>query len=350
VAEAAYFRMINEQGGVNGRKIDFISLDDGYSPPKTVEQTRRLVEQEGVALIFHTLGAPTNISIRKYLNDHKVPQVFIASGSSKFVDPEHFPWTMPFLPILRTEGLIYANYILRSKPDAKIGVLYQNDDFGKDYLTGIKEGLGEKASKMIVKELTYESTDPTIDTQIVLLQDSGADTFIDVTLPKFAAQAIRKSHDIGWLPTHILIAPSNSVAAVLEPAGIQNALGLITAQYLKDPTDPQWNDDHGYRDWAAWMKNYNPQGNPIEPLNVYGYTAAQVMVQVLKQCGNDVGRYNVMKQAANLHDVELPMLLPGVKINTSPTDYRPIKQMRLAKFDGKRWVLFGDLIEGPADQ
>jgi branched-chain amino acid transport system substrate-binding protein len=343
-AEAAYFAMVNDQGGINGRKIKFLSLDDSYSPPRTVEQTRRLIEEENVLIDFSPLGTPTNTAIRKYLNEKKVPQLFVATGATKWGDPQHFPWTMGWQPSYQTEGHIYARYILEQMPNAKIGILYQNDDYGKDYVKGLKDGLGEKAATMIVKEVTYEPTDPTIDSQIVTLQSSGADLFYDVTIPKFAAQAIRKVHDLGWKPVHLLNSVSNSVGSVLTPAGLDASKDIITVEYGKDPTDPKWKDDQGYRDWLAWMDKYYPGGDKNDAFNVFGYNQAATMVQVLKQCGDDLTRENVMRQAANLHDFAPPMLLPGIAINTSPTDFYPIKQEQLAKFNGKTWELFGQVL------
>jgi branched-chain amino acid transport system substrate-binding protein len=317
-AEMAYFAMINDAGGINGRKITLLSLDDGYSPSKTVEQTRRLVEQENVLLDFNPLGTAANTAIQKYLNERKVPQLFVATGATKWGDPEHFPWTMGYAPTYQAEGRIFARYILEHVPDARIAVLYQNDDYGKDYLKGLKDGLGSKAASLIVKEATYEVTDPTVDSQIVSLQASGANVFYDVSGPKFAAQAIRKVYDIGWRPLHLLNSVSGSVGAVLQPAGFERAEGIITATYLKDPTDPQWQQDPAYKDWLAWMRRYYPEGDVTDAANVYGYNLAMTMVQVLKQCGGDVTRENVMRQAAHL-DFELPMLLPGVRVSTSPT-------------------------------
>jgi len=341
--EAAYFDMINAQGGVNGRKIRLISLDDGYSPPRTVEQVRKLVEEEQVLFIFQSLGTPPNSAIHKYLNAKKVPQLFVATGATKWGDPQHFPWTMGWQPNYQTESHIYAQYLLKTKPDAKIGVLYQNDDYGKDYLKGLKDGLGDRVS-MIVQEASYEVTDPTVDSQVVSLQASGADTFFILATPKFAAQAIRKAYDIGWRPVTFLNNVSISVASVLHPAGLEKSVGLITAMYGKDPTDPQWAKDKGFQDWLAFMKKWYPQGDTQDINNAYGYGVAQTLIQVLKQCGDDLTRENVMRQAANLKDLELPMALPGIKINTSPTDFFPVKQYRLARFDGKRWVLFGDVL------
>jgi branched-chain amino acid transport system substrate-binding protein len=342
-AEMAYFAMINDAGGINGRKITLLSLDDGYSPSKTVEQTRRLVEQENVLLDFNPLGTAANTAIQKYLNERKVPQLFVATGATKWGDPEHFPWTMGYAPTYQAEGRIFARYILEHVPDARIAVLYQNDDYGKDYLKGLKDGLGSKAASLIVKEATYEVTDPTVDSQIVSLQASGANVFYDVSGPKFAAQAIRKVYDIGWRPLHLLNSVSGSVGAVLQPAGFERAEGIITATYLKDPTDPQWQQDPAYKDWLAWMRRYYPEGDLTDAANVYGYNLAMTMVQVLKQCGGDVTRENVMRQAAHL-DFELPMLLPGVKVSTSPTQYYPIREMQLARFNGKIYERFGEVI------
>jgi len=345
-AEAAYFNKINKEGGINGRKINFISLDDGYSPPKTVEQARRLVEEEQVLFLYGPLGTPPNTAIHKYMNAKKVPQLFVATGATAWGDPQHFPWTMGWQPNYQTEGKIYAAYILKNKPDAKIGILMQNDDYGKDYVNGFKAGLGDKAAKMIVKEVTYEVTDPTVDSQIVTLKGSGADVFFNVTTPKFAAQAIRKAYDIDWHPLQFLNNVSASVGSVLVPAGLEKAVGIISTQYAKDPTDPQWKDDKGYQDWAAFMKQYYPNGDLKDASNVYGYTSAMTMVQVLKQCGDDLTRENIMKQAANLKNLELPMLLPGIKINTSATDFYPIEQEQLIKFDGKEYKRFGELYGG----
>ena len=343
-AETAFFKMINEQGGVNGRKIELISLDDAYTPPKTVEQIRRLVEQEQVAFTFNTLGTPTNTAIQKYLNDRKVPHLFVATGATKWGDPGHFPWTMGWQPTYQIEGHIFAKYILQHKPDAKIAVLFQNDDYGKDYVKGLKDGLGDKAAKLIIKEVSYEVTDPTIDSQIVSLQSAEADVFYNVTIPKFAAQAIRKTYDIGWKPLHLLNSVSASISTVLEPAGIDKSLDIITLLYLKDPTDPQFKNDKGYQNWLAWMKKYYPEGDVADVFNVYGYTVAQGLVQVLKQCGDDLTRENIMTQAANLN-MELPMLLPGIKVSTGPKQFYPIREMQLAKFNGKIWERFGDVIK-----
>ena len=343
-SEAAYFKMINDQGGINGRKIHFISLDDGYSPPRTVEQVRKLVEEEQVLLLFQTLGTPSNTAIQKYMNAKRVPQLFVATGATKWGDPQHFPWTMGWQPNYQTEMHIYARYLLQNKPSARIAVLYQNDDYGKDYLKGLHDGLGQQAEKLIVKEVSYEVTDPTVDSQIVALQASGADTLFIIATSKFAAQAIRKAYDTGWKPMTFLNNVATSVAAVLQPAGLEKSVGVITALYYKDPTDPQWANDPAMKDWLAWMKKYYPEGNVADGYNVYGYAAAQTLVQVLKQCGDYLTRENLMRQAANLKNFEIPVLLPGIKINTSPTDFYPIEQVQLARFDGKRWVLFGEML------
>ncbi len=343
-SELGYFAMINEQGGVNGRKITLESLDDGYSPPKTFEQTRRLVEEDQVAAIVSSLGTPTGVVVHKYLNDHKVPQLFQASGATFWADPQHFPWTIGWQPNYQTEGAIYARYLLEHDPKARIAVLYQNDDAGRDYVKGFKDGLGpDAAKKMIVAVASYEVTDATLDSQIVSLQASGATVLFNNSTPKFAAQAIRKTYDIGWRPLHFLMSVANSVSAVMAPAGLEKGQGIITAQYLKDPNDPQWANDPAMKDWLAFMKKYDPQGDLGDIFNVYGYSVAQTMVQVLKQCGNDLSRENIMKQAASL-DMPLPMLLPGIRVHTGATDYSPITRMRLARFEGKRWVPFGKVI------
>jgi len=344
-ALGAYFKKVNDEGGVNGRKINYITYDDSYSPPKAVEMIRKLVEQDEVALLFQTLGTPTNSAVHKYMNQQKVPHLFVATGATKWNDPKNYPWTMGFQPNYQTEGRIYAAYILKNFPDAKIGVLYQNDDYGKDYRKGLHDGLGEAAKKMIVLEQTYEVTDPTIDSQIVNLKNSGATVFFNVTIPKFAVQAIKKAHDIGWKPAHFLNNVSSSLATVLKPAGLEASKGLITALYMKEITDPQWRNDKGFQDWVAWMKKYYPEGALDDQANAYAYIAAQAMTQVLKQCGNDLSRENILKQAANLKNVEFSLLLPGIKVNTSPTDHAPIEQEQLAKFDGERWVLFGEIYD-----
>jgi branched-chain amino acid transport system substrate-binding protein len=344
--EAAYFKMINEQGGINGRKINFISLDDGYSPPKTVEQVRRLVEDEKVAFLFQTLGTPPNLAIRQYCNDNKVPQLFVATGAATFSDPEHFHWTMGYNPNYQTEARIYAKQILATKPDGKIGVLYQNDSFGKDYLIGLKDGLGADHAGMIVKEASYETSEPTVDSQIVTLQGSGADILLIAATPKFAAQAIRKSYDLGWNAVRYLSNVSPSIATVLKPAGLDKSKGLITAYYGKDPTDARWKDDPGLKEWQAFAAKYLTPTDFIDANATYGFGAAATMIYVLQRCGNDLSRDNILKQAADIKDLELPMLLPGMKINTSPTNYDPIRQMQLASFDGQSWQLFGELLMG----
>jgi branched-chain amino acid transport system substrate-binding protein len=347
-AETAYFKMLNDQGGVNGRKIVFLSYDDAYSPPKTVEQTRKLVEQDGVLLMLNPLGTPTNTAIQHYLNQKKVPQLFAATGATKWDDPKHFPWTMGWQPNYQMEGRAYAAYTLEHKPDGKVGVLYQNDDFGKDYLKGVKDGLGDKAKSMIVVEASYETTDPTIDSQIIGMKAAGVDVFVNTAIPKFAAQAIRKAVELEWKPLHILSGIGNSVAATLKPAGLENAKDIVSDFFLKDPTDPQWKDDPGYKDWVAFMDKYYPDGDKSDVGNVVGPAFAQTFVQVLKQCGDDLTRENIMKEAANLHGFRVPMLLPGITINTSPTDFAPIKQIQMARFNGERWQLFGPLINGAA--
>ncbi|MGE0659936.1 MAG: ABC transporter substrate-binding protein [Reyranellaceae bacterium] len=343
-AIGAYFDKVNAEGGVNGRKIRFITEDDGYSPPKTVEVIRRLVEQEKVLLCFNTLGTPPNSAIHKYMNAKKVPQLFVATGASKWGKPKEFPWTMGWQPDYNTEGQIYAKHILSTLKDAKIAVLYQNDDYGKDYLEGFHTGLGAEGKKKIVMEASYEVTDPTVDSQILQLKNTGANAFFNITTPKFAAQAIKKSGEIGWKTAHYLNNVSASIASVIKPAGVENAQGIITAAYLKDPTDKQWENHKGYQDWLAWMKQYNSQGNLADTFNVFGYSTAQTMVQVLKQCGDELTRANVMKQAANLRNFELPMLLPGIKINTSPTDFYPIQSVQLQRVKGETWELFGDIL------
>jgi branched-chain amino acid transport system substrate-binding protein len=343
-AEAAYFEMVNATGGINGRRIKLISLDDAYAPPKTVEQTRKLIEQEEVLALFSSLGTPTNTAIHRYVNAKKVPHLFLSTGASKWGDPRHFPWTMGWGPNYRQEGAIYARYILKAYPRARIAVLYQNDDFGKDFLSGFEEGLGESNHAMIVAQATYEPTDPTVDSQITTLKASGADTFFDIAAPKAAAQAIRKAYDIDWHPLHLLQSVAASIASTLKPAGLDKAVGVVSSTYYKDPTDPQWANDPAVATYLAWMRSYYPAGNPDDVFNVWVYSQAQTMAQVLKQCGDDLTRENVMRQAANLEDLQLPMLLPGIRINTSPTDYYPIKQVQLMKFDGKQWVRFGEVL------
>jgi len=341
----AYFKKVNDEGGVNGRKINYITYDDGYSPPKTVEMVRKLVEQDQVAALFQTLGTPPNSAIHKYMNQQKVPHLFVATGATKWNDPQNFPWTMGFQPNYQTEGRVYAAHVLKNHPGAKIGILYQNDDYGKDYLKGFEDGLGEANKKMIVLRQSYEVTDPTIDSQIVNLKNSGANVFFNITIPKFAVQAIKKVHDIGWKPTHYLNNVSSSLATVLKPAGLEASKDLITALYMKEVTDPQWRNDKGFTDWVAFMKKYYPEGALDDQSNGYGYNVAILMTHVLKQCGNDLSRENIMRQAANVKNLELPLLLPGIKVNTSPTDFAPIEQEQLAKFNGEKWDLFGELFD-----
>jgi branched-chain amino acid transport system substrate-binding protein len=345
-SEAAYFAMINELGGIKGRKINFISRDDSYSPPKTVEQVRKMVEEEGVLLLFQTLGTPSNTAIQGYLNDNKVPQLFVATGADKWNDSKNHPWTIGWQPSYRIEARIYARYILKTQPDAKIAVLYQNDDFGKDYLIGLRQGLGNRADQLIVASQSYETTDPTVDQQVVSLQGSGANVLLTAAIPKFAAQAIRKVYDIGWKPTHFLTNVSSSVGLVMQPAGLAKAVGIISAGFDKDPTDPQWQDTPEYQEWLAWMKKYNSSANVSDRFTVYGYSAAQTLVAVLKASGDNLTRENVMHQAASIHDLKLPMLLPGITVYTGADDFAPIKQMQLEKFDGTTFKLFGEVISG----
>src|SRR6201986_1541391 len=343
--EKAYFDKINAEGGINGRKINFISYDDGYSPPKAVEQARKLVESDEGLVIFNPLGTPSNSAIQKYMNAKKVPQLFVASGASKWNDPKEFPWTMGWQPSYQSEGHIYAKYLLKEKPDAKIGVLYQNDDFGKDYLKGLKDGLGAKAS-MITAEESYETSEPSIDGHIVKLKSSGVDVFISITTPKFAAQAIKKMAEIDWHPLHIVSNVSASVGGVIKPAGFENAQGILSAAYAKDGADAQWNDDPGMKKFYDFLAKYDPDANKLDGSVVYGYGAAQTLVQVLKQCGDDLTHENVMKQAASLKDFETDTLLPGIKINTSPKDFAPISQLKMMRFKGEKWDLFGEIISG----
>jgi branched-chain amino acid transport system substrate-binding protein len=342
--EEAYFRKINAEGGINGRKINFISYDDGYSPPKTVEQARKLVESDEVLLIFNGLGTPPNSAIQKYMNMKKVPQLFVATGATKWNDPKDFPWTMGWQPSYQSETQIYAKYILNNLPNAKIAVLYQNDDYGKDYLKGLKDGLGAKAASMIVAEQSYETTQPTIDSEIVKLKSSGADVFVDIAIPKFAAQAIKKNAEIEWKPVHFLNSVSSSIGATIKPAGFDAAQNIISSAYIKDPTDPQWKDDQGMKTFNAFLDKYYPEANRNDAFVVYGYTVAQTMVYVLKQCGDDLTHENVMKQAASIKGLELDGLLPGIKIRTSATDFAPIQQLRLQKLQGETWHLFGEII------
>jgi branched-chain amino acid transport system substrate-binding protein len=345
-AIAAYFRMVNEQGGVNGRKVNFISYDDGYSPPKTVEMVRKLVEQDQVLFVFQTLGTPSNTAIHKYMNARKVPQLHVATGATKWNDPKNHPWTMGWQPNYQTEGHVYARHILQTKPDAKIGILYQNDDYGKDYVKGLKDGLGDKAKSMIVAEVSYEVSEPTVDSQIVQLQASGANVFFNVTTPKFAAQAIRKAYDIGWKPVQYLNNVSISVGSVLTPAGLEKSAGLITTAYHKDATDQRWADDPAMKQWLAFMKKYYPEGNLADSFNVYGYSVAATVHQVLKQAGNELTRENIMRQAASMNDFRVDTLLPKITITTSKDDYAPIEAVQLQRFNGKQWELFGDVMTG----
>jgi len=342
-AIGAYFKMVNDQGGINGRKVVWVSYDDGYSPPKTVEMARKLVEQDQVLILFQTLGTPSNTAIHKYMNMKKVPQLHVATGATKWNDPKNFPWTMGWQPNYQTEGRIYAQHILATNPKAKIGILYQNDDYGKDYLKGMRDGLGDKVG-MIVKEVSYEVTDPTVDSQIVQLQASGADTFFNITTPKFAAQAIRKAYDIGWKPTHYVNNVSASIGSVLKPAGLEKAVGLISTQYLKDPLDDQWKDDDSIKAWKAFMAKYYPDGNLADASNVYGYTVAQTLHQVLKQAGDNLTRANVMKQAAAMKGWRTETMLPGIRINTDAGDFAPIESVQLIRFDGKEWKRFGQIM------
>jgi branched-chain amino acid transport system substrate-binding protein len=341
--EDAYFKKINAEGGINGRKINFVSYDDGYSPPKAVEQARKLVESDEVLLVFNPLGTPSNSAIQKYLNAKKVPQLFVATGATKWNDPTDFPWTMGWQPSYQSEAHIYAKYLIKEKPDAKIAVLFQNDDFGKDYLKGLKDGLGTKAS-MITAEESYETTEPSIDGHIVKLKATGADVFISITTPKFAAQAIKKLAEIDWHPLHIVSNVSASVGGVIKPAGFENAQGILSAAYAKDGADPQWDNDPGMKKFLDFLAKYYPDGNRLDGSVVYGYGAAQTMVKVLQMCGDDLTRANIMKQAASLKDFEPDTLLPGIKINTSPTDFAPIKQLQMMRFKGEKWDLFGPII------
>ncbi len=347
-AEAAYFNKINAEGGINGRKISFISYDDAYSPPKTVEQIRKLVEGDEVLFTFNTLGTPPNTAIQRYMNEKKVPQLFVGTGATKWGDPEHFPWTMGWQPTYQAEGRIYAKYILQNVKDPKIAIMYQNDDYGKDYVKGLKDGLGDKAKTLIVAEDSYETSEPTIDSHIVKLQASGANVFFDVSIAKFSAQAIKKVSEVGWKPLHILNGVSTSIGAVMKPAGLDASQGVMSSAYLMDPTDPQWKDQPGMKDWLAFMEKWNPSADKTDAFNIYGYALARTMVQVLKQCGDNLTRENVMKQAASLKNFEPGVLLPGIKINTSPTDFYPIEQEQLMRFKGETWELFGPVLSGEA--
>jgi branched-chain amino acid transport system substrate-binding protein len=347
--EEAYFRMINAEGGINGRKITFISYDDGYLPPKAVEQARKLVESDEVLVVFNPLGTPSNTAIQKYMNAKKVPQLFVATGASKWNDPKAFPWTMGWQPSYQSEAHIYAKYLLKHKPDARIGVLYQNDDFGKDYLKGLTDGLGEKNSLIVATE-SYEPSEPSVDDHIVKLKAAGANVFISITTPKFAAQAIKKLAEIDWHPLHILSNVSASTGGVMKPAGFENSQGILSASYAKDASEPQWDNDPGMKTFYAFLAKYYPSADKFNASTVYGYGVAQTMVKVLQMCGDDLTRANVMKQAASLHEFEPDTLLPGIKINTSPTDYAPIKQLQMMRFRGEQWELIGDVMSGELTQ
>jgi branched-chain amino acid transport system substrate-binding protein len=343
-SQVAYWKMINDLGGINGRKINFTSYDDSYTPPKTVEMVRKLVEQDEVLLVASPLGTPTNSAIWHYMNQKKVPQLFVATGATKWDDPKGHPWTIGWQPNYQSEGRIYAAYILKEKPDGKIGVLYQNDDFGKDYVKGLTDGLGTKAGSMIAVTASYETTDPTVDSQVIGMKAAGIDVFVNTAIPKFAAQAIKKAAEIEWKPLHVLSSIGNSVGATLKPAGLDNCNGLISDFYLKDPSDPKWQNDAGFKSWLAFMDKYLPDADKSDAGYVAGASLAATTAQVLKQCGDELTRENVMKQAANLHDFTVPMLLPAITINSTPTDFAPIKQVQMARFDGQRWQLFGPLL------
>ncbi len=342
--EAAYFQMLNEHGGINGRKITFISLDDGYNPAKIVEQTRKLVEQEQVLAIFGIIGTPTAAAVQRYLNERKVPQLFGQSGAPRFADPQHYPWTIQINPSYADEARVYAKYILETKPAARIGVLHQNDDFGKAYLLGLRQGLGQRADEMIVSEASYEATDTTVDTQIVALQAAGVDTLLTAAIPRVSAQAIRKVYDIGWRPLHIMAYTGAPIPTVLKPAGLEKSIGLISAAWAKTPGDPRWEQDPGYQAYLAFMKQYYPNGEALDVINFGAYAWAYTLARVLERCGDELTRENLLYQATHLHDFPEPALLPGISLNTSPDDYRPIKQFLLHRFDGERWVPFGDVV------
>ena len=344
--EAAYFKMINDQGGINGRKINFMTYDDAYSPPKAVEQVRKLVESDEVLIVFNPLGTPSNTAIQKYLNAKKIPQLFVATGATKWNDPKHFPWTMGWQPSYQSEARIYAAYLLKEKPNAKIAILYQNDDFGKDYLKGTLDGLGDKAKSMVVAEESYEVSEPTIDSHIVKLKATGADVLMIYTTPKFGAQTIKKTAEIEWKPLQIMTNVSASVGSVMKPAGFENSQGVLSAAYAKDGADSQWDNDPGMKKWIAFLDKYMPGANKTDGSIVYGYGAAQTLAKVLQMCGDDLTRANVMKQAASLKDFEPDTLLPGVKINTSATDFAPISQLQMQRFKGEKWELFGPVFSG----
>src|SRR5438477_3273305 len=348
--QAAYFKMINDEGGINGRKINLIQYDDAYSPPKAVEQVRKLVESDEVLLTFQVLGTPSNAAVQKYLNAKKVPQLFAATGASRFTDPKNFPWTMGFNPNYFVEGRIYGQYILKEHPNAKVGVLYQNDDLGKDYLNGIKAGLGDKAAKMIVAEASYEVSDPTVDSQILKIKDAGADLFFSASTPKQAAQTIKKIAELAWKPVHILDINATSVGAVMKPAGLEASKGVLSVGYGKDPLDPSWKDDAGMKKYFAFMEKYFPDGDKNSNFNIYGYSTTQLLIEVLRRCGDSLTRENVMKQATSLKHVQLDLPLPGMTASTTTNDYRVHEQLHMMKFNGERWELFGPILEdaGPA--
>jgi branched-chain amino acid transport system substrate-binding protein len=348
-AISAYFEMINQSGGIGGRKINFISLDDGYSPSKAVEQTRKLVESEEVAVVFSSLGTPTNTAVRKYLNNAKIPQLFIASGADKWASPVEFPWTIGWAPSYRIEARIYATYLLRTKPTAKVAIIYQNDDFGKDYLIGLRDGLKEKFDRMIVAKASYETSDPSVDSQVVTLKASGADVLITAATPKFATQIIRKVSDLNWKPTHLLSYVSASIGSVLQPAGLEKSEGIITANYLKDPSDPRWDKDPGMNAYREFVAKHMSGANVLDRDIMNGYGAAYTFEATLRAAGSDLSRKSIMAAATNLRGLEVPVLLPGIKLSTSQTNYRPIRQMQLQSFDGKGWRLFGELIDGDTD-
>ena len=348
--EEAYFKMINDQGGIKGRKINFISYDDAYSPPKTVEQTRKLVESDEVLFIFNPLGTPTQSAVHKYMNAKKIPQLFIASGSSKWDDAKNFPWTMGYQPSYRSEARIFAKYILATKPAGKIAVFYANDDFGKDYVLGLKDVLGDKYAKMVIAEESYENSEPTIDSHIIKLKGSGADVLVNISTPKFAAQAIKKMHEIGWKPMHLMTDVSISIGAVMKPAGFDASEGILSAGYLKDASDPQWKDDAGMKKFMAFVEKYMPGANIADANMVYGYSAAQTMVHVLEQCGDDLTRANIMKQAASIKQFVPDTLIPGIHVKTSAADFAPIEQLKMMKFTNGKWDLFGDVLSAEADR
>ncbi len=343
-ANAAYFKRVNDQGGIAGRKINFISYDDAYNPAKTVEQTRRLIEQDHVAFLFNPLGTPTNSAIHKYVNAKKVPHLFLSTGADKWADPKHFPWTIGWQPSYRTEAQIYARYIKKERPGVKAALIYQNDDFGKDYFNGLKDSYGKDFDKVFVKVLTYESSDATIDSQVVSLKESGAEVLVSACIPKFSAQLIRKAYDIGWKPLHCMSNVSSSVGATITPAGPEKAVGIITSNYLKDPTDPGWKDDAGMNEWRDFMAKYIPDGDTTDGGYVFSYGVCTTMNQVLKQCGDDFSRENIMKQALNIKNQTVPVLLPGITVSTAPDNYHPIRQMQLTRWSGTTWQRFGDVI------